>query len=369
MSNNNTAGSKVVRGVFFAVLMAVFGLASCGYGEDSTAINTPVATSHPATTYTISASAGSGGTVTPSGIKTVTQGASQTYTITPGPGYIIATLAVDGSPVPTSTTHTFTDVHANHTINATFSTAPGNGVVGLSAQQKLRAEQITSVFENDTIELQYAYIENINDGRGYTAGRAGFTTATGDLVIVAQRYAAAVPGSEFASLLPRLVQLAQQQSGNTSGLENLPQAWINAANDVRFRQIQDEVVDEMYYQPALDHAVSVGLKFPLSIAALYDAIIQHGDGDDPDGLSAMIARASTAAGGTPLAGIGERQWLAAFLQVRRATLAHATNPETRAAWALDADRPVVFQVMLDAGNLDLNGPIAINTKNHNATIP
>jgi hypothetical protein len=37
--------------------------------------------------------------------------------------------------------------------------------------------QITSTFENSTLELQYDYVENIGDGRGITAGRAGFTSA------------------------------------------------------------------------------------------------------------------------------------------------------------------------------------------------
>src|SRR5579862_8416717 len=51
----------------------------------------------------------------------------------------------------------------------------------LTSAQRRRADQIISVFENDTIELQYGYTEELDDGRGLTAGRAGFTTATGDL--------------------------------------------------------------------------------------------------------------------------------------------------------------------------------------------
>src|SRR5215211_2285536 len=40
------------------------------------------------------------------------------------------------------------------------------------AERKARAAQITSTFENATLELQYDYAENIGDGRGLTAGRA-----------------------------------------------------------------------------------------------------------------------------------------------------------------------------------------------------
>src|SRR5687768_10865837 len=168
---------------------------------------------------------------------------------------------------------------------------------GLSAVQKRRAEQITSVFENDTIELQYAYIENINDGRGYTAGRAGFTSATGDLLEVVERYTVAVPGNGLAVFLPTLRQRAASNSDDVTGLAGLPAAWVAAAADPTFRNTQDAVSDENYYLPAVEHGRELGLKTALAIAALYDASIQHGDGDDPDGVPAMIARATARAGG------------------------------------------------------------------------
>jgi chitosanase len=58
----------------------------------------------------------------------------------------------------------------------------------LTKEQKKRCEEYTSIFENDTIELQYAYVENIRDGRGYTAGRAGFTTGTADALEVIKKF-------------------------------------------------------------------------------------------------------------------------------------------------------------------------------------
>jgi Glycosyl hydrolase family 46 len=57
-------------------------------------------------------------------------------------------------------------------------TETGSGHLhGLTPDQKRRAEQLTSIFENDTTELQYAYVEDLHDGRGITAGRAGFNAA------------------------------------------------------------------------------------------------------------------------------------------------------------------------------------------------
>ena len=47
-------------------------------------------------TYTITASAGSGGSISPAGGINVNHGASQTFTITPNTGYTIASVLVDG---------------------------------------------------------------------------------------------------------------------------------------------------------------------------------------------------------------------------------------------------------------------------------
>ena len=51
------------------------------------------------------------------------------------------------------------------------------------------ADAIISSFENSTVELPYAQAEDLDDGRGITAGRAGFTSGTHDLLLVVQRYA------------------------------------------------------------------------------------------------------------------------------------------------------------------------------------
>jgi uncharacterized repeat protein (TIGR02543 family) len=71
-------------------------------------------------TYTIAASAGANGSITPNGSVTVNHGANQTFTITPDGGYNVANVLVDGVSVGAVTSHTFTNVTANHTIAATF---------------------------------------------------------------------------------------------------------------------------------------------------------------------------------------------------------------------------------------------------------
>ena len=72
------------------------------------------------TTYTITASAGTGGTISPAGTVTVSRNASRSFTITPSTGYSIDRVIVDGSSVGAVSTYTFSNVTANHTISASF---------------------------------------------------------------------------------------------------------------------------------------------------------------------------------------------------------------------------------------------------------
>ena len=72
------------------------------------------------TTYTITASAGTGGSISPSGSTSVTEGTSKNYTITANTGYKIADVKVDGSSIGAASTYTFSSVSSSHSINATF---------------------------------------------------------------------------------------------------------------------------------------------------------------------------------------------------------------------------------------------------------
>ena len=78
----------------------------------------------PPITHNITATAGAGGSISPSGTVTVTDGGNQTFTITPGSGYLIQSVVVDGSSVGAVSSYTFTNVKADHTISASFSQTP-----------------------------------------------------------------------------------------------------------------------------------------------------------------------------------------------------------------------------------------------------
>ncbi len=81
--------------------------------------------------FTIVSSAGAGGTIAPLGSRSVSAGASQGYTIQSNAGYHIDDVLVDNASVGAVASYTFSNVSANHTIEARFAANPaGSNLVG-----------------------------------------------------------------------------------------------------------------------------------------------------------------------------------------------------------------------------------------------
>lgn len=247
--------------------------------------------------------------------------------------------------------------------------ASAGAAPGLNHAQRLRVDKLISQFENSTSVIQYCYVVALDDGRGYTVGRAGFTSATGDLLEVAEMYTHAVPDNPLADLLPRLREAAANGDGSTDGLEDLPKAWKDTCNDPRQRATQDAVVDREYYDPAVKLWRRYGLKQPLSLAAIYDADIQHGAGSDPDGVPAMLRRTVGRAHGSPKNGqASEKHFLREFIRERRTTLAHAHDPSTRAAWAQTVHRADAWLYLWRTGQWRLGSPLRVHSPDYDLTI-
>jgi len=81
----------------------------------------------------VSAAAGPNGSISPAGSTAVASGGSQSYTITPAPGFMVAALVVDGTLLPGATTYTFSNVTASHYINAYFSPLPASVTINAAA--------------------------------------------------------------------------------------------------------------------------------------------------------------------------------------------------------------------------------------------
>ena len=90
-----------------------------------TAEQLPVTPPSPGVTYYIDASAGNGGSISPSGRVPVAAGERQTFTISASEGYEIVNVLVDGESVGQVSSYTFTNVRSNHTITVIFRDADG----------------------------------------------------------------------------------------------------------------------------------------------------------------------------------------------------------------------------------------------------
>ncbi len=240
-------------------------------------------------------------------------------------------------------------------FSALESSAQDADVPHLSPDQQRRTEALVSFFEHSTLEKQYSYWYALGDGRGYTLGWIGFTTSSGSAAEVIRRYKEVRELAPIVRYLPELDRLKQGFQGDVSGLDGLPEAWAQAAADPLFQQAQDEVARDWYYAPAQRYAAQLGTTTPLALALLYDTAIQHGDGHDADGLSAILGRA----GEIPARGAEETDWLHRFVDARRRTLMNPSNVATRAAWRESVWRVEVWQQILDAERYQLGSGIRI----------
>ena len=81
--------------------------------------------------YTIKATAGTGGSISPSGSISVREGRDQTFTITPDKGYAVANVKTDGKSIGAVKSYTFENVRRTHTIEVIFMKANGNPQTGV----------------------------------------------------------------------------------------------------------------------------------------------------------------------------------------------------------------------------------------------
>jgi len=112
---------------------------------------------YPPATYTITATAGTGGSISPSGSASVTEGNSQIYTITASSGYTISEVRVDGSSIGAASTYTFSGASSSHTISATFASAAslsaGNATIGDGGSGTLKTGNVTKSGYGITVSL------------------------------------------------------------------------------------------------------------------------------------------------------------------------------------------------------------------------
>jgi chitosanase len=210
--------------------------------------------------------------------------------------------------------------------------------------------QLVSSAENSTLDWksQYKYIEDIGDGRGYTAGIIGFCSGTGDMLELVQLYTDRKPGNVLAKYLPALRTVNGTDSHK--GLDpNFTKDWGTAAKDTAFQQAQNDERDRVYFDPAVQQAKKDGLR-ALGQFIYYDAIVMHGPGNDKVSFGG-IRKTAMGKAKTPAQGGSEVTYLNAFLDARKAAM------KTEEAHSDTSRVDTEQRVFLKNGNLDLDPPL------------
>ena len=228
---------------------------------------------------------------------------------------------------------------------APLSSGPATPGLDTPAKKEL-ALQLVSSAENSSLDwrAQYPYIEDIHDGRGYTAGIVGFCSGTGDMLKLVELYARRRPGNVLARYLPALRTVLGGASHRGLG-PAFVRDWRAASRDPVFRRAQEDERDRVYFGPAVRRGRADGLR-ALGQFAYFDAYVMHGEsGFDRIRERALRTRRTPARGGE------ERAYLDAFLDARVAEMRR--EPAHRDTSRVDTAQ----RVFLRAGDLDLTPPL------------
>jgi len=193
--------------------------------------------------YTITASAGANGNISPNGQVIVQQGNSQMFTITPNTGYEIADVLVDGISVGAVGQYTFQNVTGNHTIHATFSqiivnytitaSADANGNISPNGQVIVQQgnSQMFTITPNTGYEIANVLVDGISVG---AVGQYTFQNVTGNHTIHATfsqiivNYTITASAGANGSISPNGQVIVQQ--GNSQMFTITPNTGYEIAN-------------------------------------------------------------------------------------------------------------------------------------------
>jgi chitosanase len=205
--------------------------------------------------------------------------------------------------------------------------------------------------ENSSIDYQnqYAYIEDIQDGRGYTAGIIGFTSGTGDLLEVINEYRKLKPDN---NMLEPYIETLEAVNGTDSheGLgKSFVEDWRQVGQTTEMTQAQDNIVDNMYLNPAVAFAEKDHLSL-LGQYIYYDALVVHGPGEDPDSFNGIRKEALQNSNAPSKAG-NEADYLKAFLKAR-------TKIMLKEEAHKDLSRIRFQEQLIDERNYELELPIS-----------
>ena len=143
--------------------------------------------------------------------------------------------------------------------------------------------QLVSSAENSSLDwrAQYSYIEDIGDGRGYTAGIIGFCSGTGDMLELVEDYTRRSRATSLAQVPAGAAQRQRQRLARRPGPELRAATGRRRPQDAGVpstRRTTSATASTSTRRSRLAKADGLGA---LGQFIYYDAIVMHGDGRTP----------------------------------------------------------------------------------------
>jgi chitosanase len=203
--------------------------------------------------------------------------------------------------------------------------------------QKKVARAIVNIFETGSPLGRYGSVAVIPGDSGHlTYGRSQTTLASGNLALLIRAYCDA-DGAECSDELRAYLGRLAARDLSLDNDQNLKGLLRRAGDDSVMRSVQDDFFDRAYWVPAETHAQADSIVTPLGTAVVYDSHV-HGS----------WGRIRAMTGGTAQT-VGEKTWIAKYVETRRQWLATHANPVLHKT----VYRMVTFQKLIDADNWDL----------------
>ncbi len=242
---------------------------------------------------------------------------------------------------------------ASYSVGASTVMHPLWQTVHVERSLPARIKAISNVFETGNPQADYAYVENLNDGRGYTVTSYGFCTSTGEVSGLIRRYSMIAPDNPLKHFLAWM----EPASASEERLGDFPAAWRHEASvSNRLAAVCDEEADRLYFTPAMRAAEVADMRTPVGRLVFYDTWLQHGGDGDPDSFQAIYSRTLRQVGDHQAC--SEQDFIRAFLKVRKAVLLNAAETATRSVWRQSAPRVDALAKLLDE-NPNLIPPITV----------
>ncbi len=213
--------------------------------------------------------------------------------------------------------------------------------------QKKTAQAIVNIFETGKPIGDYGSVTVLKGDTGHlTYGKSQTTLSSGNLALLIHAYCNA--GGEFSEALKPFLSAFDRRDIKLDTNEKVKSLLRQAGNDPVMHKTQDEFFDRIYWTPALISADSIGISKPLGVTVVYDSKI-HGSFERTKNMT------NEQYGGAE--GIGEENWIKAYVETRRQWLANHSNALLhKTVYRMDT-----FLELIEENKWDL--PLPLNIRN------